>query len=66
MVELSMFLEKLESSTIHGLAHISTSRRKLVRIFWIIVVITAMGIAGINILYYWLKWHNYKILDSFI
>ena len=47
MVELSMFLEKLESSTIHGLAHISTSRRKLVRIFWIIVVITAMTIAGI-------------------
>ena len=47
-----MFLEKLESSTIHGLAHISTSRRKLVRIFWIIVVITAMGIAGINILFY--------------
>ena len=49
-----MFLEKLESSTIHGLAHISTSRRKLVRIFWIIVVITAMGIAGISILFYWL------------
>ena len=42
---LGIFLEKLESSTIHGLAHISTSSR-FVRMFWITVVITAMAIAG--------------------
>lgn len=38
----------LESSTIHGLAHISTSR-KFVRLFWIIVVIAGFTGAGILI-----------------
>ena len=35
----------LESSTVHGLAYISTTRR-LVRLFWILVIITGFTGAG--------------------
>ena len=35
----------LESSTIHGLSHISTTRR-LLRLFWMFVVLTGFTVAG--------------------
>ena len=39
--------EFLESTTIHGLTYISTTR-KLVRLFWVIVVISGFSGAGEN------------------
>ena len=39
----------LESSTIHGLAYISTTSRILVRLFWILVVIGGFTGAGVMI-----------------
>ena len=35
----------LESSTIHGLAHILTTKR-LARLFWVLTVITGFSVAG--------------------
>ena len=43
---MNYYLEQfLESSTIHGLVYISTSR-KFIRLFWILVVITGFSIAS--------------------
>ena len=36
----------LESSTIHGLVYISTSKRKLFKIFWVSVVISSFLLAS--------------------
>ena len=40
-----MFKEFLESSTIHGLVYISTSKNRLLRLLWIAIVITAFSVA---------------------
>ena len=45
----------LESSTIHGLHYISTSR-KYVRLFWILVVITGFTSAGVLIYDSFILW----------
>ena len=47
----------LESSTIHGLSYISTTR-KLVKIFWILVVITGFTSAGYLIYQSLQHWHD--------
>ena len=39
----------LESSTIHGLVYISTSKKRLIRIFWILTVIGGFTGAGVMI-----------------
>ena len=38
--------EFLESSTVHGLIYISTSRSKLVKLSWFLIVLVCFGIAG--------------------
>ena len=45
---MDTFKEFLESSTIHGLVYISTSRR-LLKLFWLLVVITGFTGAGVLI-----------------
>ena len=35
--------EFLESSTIHGLVHISTARSKTVRVVWLAIVVACFG-----------------------
>ena len=47
----------LESSTIHGLAYIATSR-KYVRLFWIVVVIAGFTVAGILIQTSFQSWND--------
>ena len=45
---MEMINQCLEASTVHGLSHISTSRR-LVRLFWILVVIAGFTLAAVLI-----------------
>ena len=45
---MEMINKCLEASTVHGLSHISTSRR-LVRLFWILVVIAGFTLAAVLI-----------------
>ena len=47
----------LESSTIHGLAYISTTR-KLVKLFWIVIVIAGFTGAGIMIYQSFQSWEE--------
>ena len=47
----------LESSTIHGLSYISTSR-KCLRIFWVLTIILGFTSAGILIYQSFLDWHD--------
>ena len=52
MGKVGTFLERLESSTIHGVAYIAIDNRKHVKLFWITVVISALSFAGMeNIIY---------------
>ena len=45
-VKMEIVKDFLESSTIHGLVYISTSREKVHKIFWVSVVISSFVIAG--------------------
>ena len=42
---MEVFKEFLESSTIHGLVYISTSKNRLLRLLWIAIVVTAFSVA---------------------
>ena len=47
----------LESSTIHGLSYISTTR-KYVRLFWMLVVMTGFSVAGMLIYTSFQSWNE--------
>ena len=49
--------EFLESSTIHGLSYISTTR-KLIKLFWVLVVIGGFSVAG------WLIFQSFETWDE--
>ena len=53
----------LESSTIHGLGYISTTR-KLVRFFWIVVVILGFTGAGVIIYQSFQDWQDNPITTT--
>ena len=57
MEKVKYIKEFLESSTIHGLVHISTSGR-FGRLFWIVVVMTGFSIAGSLINQSFDNWHE--------
>ena len=42
---MDIFKEFLESSTIHGLVYISTSKATILKLFWSIIVVIAFGTA---------------------
>ena len=56
--------EFLESSTIHGLAHISATRNKLNQLFWILIVILGFLAAGFLINNAFLDWEKSPIETS--
>ena len=56
--------EFLESSTIHGLAHISSSRNSLIKLFWIVIVISGFFTAGMFINNAFLDWEKAPIETS--
>ena len=56
--------EFLESSTIHGLIYISTSRNSLIRLIWIVVVISGFITAGLFINNAFLDWEKSPIETS--
>ena len=45
MQDMEVFNEFLESSTIHGLVYISTSKKRLLRVLWIAIIVTAFSVA---------------------
>ena len=53
--------EFLEASSINGLAHISTGRNKLQKIFWVSVVIIGFLLAGLLINNSFSEWKNNPI-----
>ena len=55
--------EFLESSSIHGLAYISTTRR-VVRLFWVFVVITGFTVVGVLIHQSFSSWANSPITTT--
>ena len=57
------FIKFLESSTIHGLSHIASSRRCL-RVFWIAVVVTCFIIAGGIIQNSVLSWEETPVVTT--
>ena len=57
------FIKFLESSTIHGLSHIASSRRCL-RVFWIVVVVTCFIIAGGIIRNSVLSWQETPVVTT--
>ena len=52
------FREFLESSTIHGLCYISTTRNPIHKIFWIIIVFIGFSIAGMLITRSFSSWEE--------
>ena len=50
--------EFLQSSTIHGLIYISTSRSKLVKLSWFLFVLVCFGLAGYLIGQAYVDWEN--------
>ena len=57
--------EFLESSTVHGLTYISTSKNCLVKLFWITVVIGGFTTASILINFSFSDWKDSPISTSF-
>jgi hypothetical protein len=53
--------EFLESSTIHGLTYISTSRNSLIKLIWIFIVISGFFTAGMLINNAFLDWDKTPI-----
>ena len=45
-----------ESSTIHGLVYIATTKHRLIRLFWILVVIAGFTGAGVMIYQSFQSW----------
>ena len=56
--------EFLESSTIHGLAYISTSRNSLIKLFWMVIIISGFLTAGLLINNAFLDWEKSPIESS--
>ena len=56
--------EFLESSTIHGLTYISTSKRVLIKCLWIVIVITGFVVAGHLIFDSFLDWEESPVGTS--
>ena len=54
-------LEFLETSTIHGLAYISTTRNRLINLVWIVIVLFGFFSAGFIIHIAFLDWENSPI-----
>ena len=54
----------LESSTIHGLAYLATASRKLVKLFWLIVVTAGFIGAGILIFKSFKDWNENPITTT--
>ena len=50
--------EFLESSTIHGLAHISTAKSKAARAAWVVIVVSSFAFAISMITNAYLEWHE--------
>ena len=58
------FTSFLESSTIHGLAYLATASRKLVKLFWLIVVTAGFIGAGILIFKSFKDWNENPITTT--
>ena len=56
--------EFLESSTVHGLNYISTTRNKIGRIFWIAIIFFGFSAAGYLITKAFKDWKKYPIESS--
>ena len=56
--------EFLESSTIHGLSYISTSRKVGVKYLWVGIVITGFTISGILIFQSFKQWNKSPVGTS--
>ena len=54
----------LESSTIHGLTYISTSRKHVERLFWVLVVIAGFTGAGVLIYESFQDWHENPVTTT--
>ena len=53
---MNVFKDFLESSTIHGLSYISSSRSNLIKVFWATVVIVGFITASIQIRSSFMEW----------
>ena len=58
------FKEFLESSTIHGLVYISTSKSRLLRLLWIAIVVTAFSVALKLISNSYMEWSRDPVSTS--
>ena len=52
------FREFLESSTIHGLVHISTAKSRAARVAWVVIVVASFAFAISMITNAYLEWHQ--------
>ena len=56
--------EFLESSKVHGLNYVSTTRNKIGRIFWIAIIFCGFSAAGFLITIAFKDWKKYPIESS--
>ena len=61
---MEVFKEFLESSTIHGLVYISTSKSRLLRLLWIAIVVTAFSVALKLISNSYMEWSRDPVSTS--
>ena len=61
---METFKEFLETSTIHGLYHISAAKAKLLRLFWIFTVFAGFIVSSIMIMNSFQSWKESPILSS--
>ena len=58
MVKMEPLREFLESTSIHGLAHVSTSKSKAAKVGWLMIVVFGFGFAGFLIQSSFSDWAN--------
>ena len=61
---MEVFKEFLESSTIHGLVYISTSKNRLLRLLWIAIVVTAFSVGLKLISNSYIEWGSDPVSTS--
>ena len=64
LIRMNGLCDFLESSTIHGLIYISTSKTILVRSFWVFVVVAGFLTGGYLIYQANVDWHNHPFASS--
>ena len=61
---MKVFSEFLNTSTIHGLGHISTARHKIMKVFWTILILLSFSAAALIIYNSFYAWNQSPFMTT--